>query len=389
MPNVLIIDVQMKKYRMPFFTGLRQKLQPLGIDLQVAYSEPRASDVSEKDTCDLSPECGLKVPAHRVFGSRVIYQPLLLRALSADLVIVDQANKHLLNHLLLPISRLGLCRLAFWGHGKNCGQAGLSISEKYRRRTLNWVYWWFAYTHGTAKYLECQGVSPSKITVVQNSIDTRVIREYVQNLPTRERIILRDRMGIPKSATVGIFCGRLRPNKSVPFLVESSFSIKKRVPDFHLVIVGGGPEESSARQLANGSPWIHLVGPRFGREKAELLAISDLFLLPGAVGLAILDAFAAGLPFLTTRLETHGPEIEYLREGDNGYMCEARTADFADMVCSVLQKENLCLLRERALRSSTEYSIDLMVENFANGIVRSLGMNVEALSESAFSSCGQ
>ena len=43
------------------------------------------------------------------------------------------------------------------------------------------------------------------------------------------------------------------------------------------------------------------------------MAISDVFLLPGKVGLAILDAFAV----LTTRLDIHCPEIEYLEEDRN------------------------------------------------------------------------
>ena len=59
--------------------------------------------------------------------------------------------------------------------------------------------------------------------------------------------------------------------------------------------------------------WVHWVGPKFGREKTDLMAISDVFLLPGRVGLAILDAFAV----LTTRLDIHCPEIEYLEEDRN------------------------------------------------------------------------
>jgi L-malate glycosyltransferase len=38
-------------------------------------------------------------------------------------------------------------------------------------------------------------------------------------------------------------------------------------------------------------------------------------LMPGLVGLAVLDAFADGIPRVTTVIEYHSPEIEYLVPG--------------------------------------------------------------------------
>jgi glycosyltransferase involved in cell wall biosynthesis len=108
---------------------------------------------------------------------------------------------------------------------------------------------------------------------------------------------------------------------------------------------------------------------------AEFLAISDAFLLPGAVGLAILDAFAAGLPMLTTRFEFHGPEIEYLEEGMNGLMSDHRPAAFAEAASSVLSKPELFnQLRAGAAASAEKYSIENMAGNFRSGIRSCLGL---------------
>ncbi len=57
---------------------------------------------------------------------------------------------------------------------------------------------------------------------------------------------------------------------------------------------------------------------------------------PGAVGLAILDAFAAGLPMVTTHCRGHGPEIAYLRQNENGLMTEDTLDDFVGGVRRVL-----------------------------------------------------
>src|SRR6202035_5469341 len=94
--------------------------------------------------------------------------------------------------------------------------------------------------------------------------------------------------------------------------------IKKSLPDFHYVIAGAGSEEQQVRNFVSGNSWVHWVGPRFGVEKAAFLKAADVLLMPGPLGLVILDAFAVGIPVFTIDIPSHGPEIEYLRSGVNG-----------------------------------------------------------------------
>ena len=376
MKNVLIVEAQMKQYRAPFYALLYEALHADGIQLTVAYSEPPASESWKKDTCELPEEYGLKVSGYWLWPEKVLYQPLLRSAISSDLVVLDTGNKFLLNHLLLAFSRTGLQRVAFWGHAKNRSAERMRILEWYRRKTLNWVSWWFAYTEGSAKYLKAQGVPASKITGVQNSVDTRGIREQVKSFTPQDRAVLRGELGIPMSAPVGIFCGRLESLKGLPFLVESSRILKTRVPTFHLIIVGGGPEQDEAVRMIEGLDWVHWVGPRFGKEKAGLLAISDVFLLPGALGLAVLDALAAGLPVFTIPCELHGPEVEYLEDNVNGLMTANDPRAYAEKIASLFNEpESLARLQTGARASAEKYSIEKMVANFRTGIRSCLGLN--------------
>jgi glycosyltransferase involved in cell wall biosynthesis len=373
MKRVLIIEAQIKQYRAPFYAQLHEALQTEGIELRVAYGDPPPAESRKNDTCDLSHDYGKKVGNHWFCMNRLLYQPLLIESLKSDLVIVDQGNKYLLNYALLPLSRLGLRKIAFWGLGENRQAGQIRVSEWYRRTTLNWVSWWFAYTKGTARYLQEHGVPPSKITAVQNSVDTREIRECVRALSSQDRTALRASLGIPPGAPVGIFCGMLDRVKSLPFLIESSRIIRARIPAFHLILVGGGPEQDSVHRLAEDFDWVHMVGPQFGKRKAEFMAVSDAFLLPGRVGLAILDAFAAGLPMLATDLSIHGPEMEYLEEGVNGLKSEPQVGAYAEAVASVLSRgDRLRQLQEGAEVSSGKYSIENMVDNFATGILACL-----------------
>jgi glycosyltransferase involved in cell wall biosynthesis len=379
MNRVLIIEAQIKQYRFPFYQGLRTELARSGIELSVGYSDPNPAEASKRDNSDLPPEYGKKVRGYWLFGDKVLLQPLLISALRADLVIVDQANKFVLNHLLLPLSRLGLKRVAFWGHGENFQPEQLRFSEWYRRKTLSTVSWWFAYTERTARYLISNGVSPSRITAVDNAVDTSAIRRDVSSISAEHRIALRKHLGISESARVGIFCGMLDKIKSVPFLLDAAKLIRDRISDFHLILVGGGPDETSIQAAAARVDWIHYMGPQFGKRKSELLAISDILLMPGKVGLVILDAFAAGLPFLTTHLTIHCPEIEYLQQGFNGLLSEPNVSAFANMTASLLQdRESLERLRQGARESGSKYTIENMVTNFELGIRQCLGTAVRS-----------
>lgn len=369
MKKVLVIQTQMQQYRAPLWEQLNDLLHADGMRLTVAYSDPPKTGLDKCDTCDLPKEYGLRVRRYSLWENGFLYQPLLLLAARSDIVVVEQRTRLVLNHILLPLSLAGFQRVAFWGHGENRNVHAIRASEWCRQKTLNWVSWWFAYTHHTARYLETHGVSSAKITVLKNSVDTREIRDHIRSLTTENRATLREQLSIPASAPVGIFCGRLEKLKGLPFLIKSSRIIKTRLPEFHLILVGGGSEKGALLRLIEGLDWVHLVGPLFGKEKAHLMAISDVLLMPGALGLAVLDAFAAGLPVITIPSELHGPEFEYLEHGVNGFISDADPGSFAEIVSSLLSRRDyLAKFKEGASASAEKYSIENMAENFRTGI---------------------
>jgi L-malate glycosyltransferase len=373
MKRVLIIEAQIKRYRKPFYERLNNALCREDVQLKVVYSAPSPAEARKDDNCDLPQEYGVKIKAYWFGNGRLLFQPALREIASADLVVVDQANKFVLNHLLIPLSFLKLKKTAFWGFGENRQADRSCFSEWYKERTLNWVDWWFAYTAGTARYLQEHGVFPAKITAVQNSVDTRDIQMCVKNLSVNARRALRAELGIGPSAPVGIFIGMLHKVKSIPFLIQAGEKIRQTIPEFQLIVVGGGPDEEEIRRTAAHLPWVHFVGPRFGERKSQLLAISDVFLLPGRAGLAILDGFAAALPLIATRRFIHGPEMEYFEEGRNGLMTSPDSEAYAEAVAHLLSNPiNLQRLREGAANSAEKYSMEAMVENFKRGIVQCL-----------------
>jgi hypothetical protein len=49
MNQVLIIEAQIKQYRLPFYELLAGRLRGKSIELQVAYSDPTPTEASKKD----------------------------------------------------------------------------------------------------------------------------------------------------------------------------------------------------------------------------------------------------------------------------------------------------------------------------------------------------
>jgi glycosyltransferase involved in cell wall biosynthesis len=360
MKQVLVIESHMNRYRVPFYTLLHKALAEREIELSVAYSDQNSDERPKNDTCDLPVEFGRKVPGYWFGRERVLVQPLLGAAMRADLVIVEQANKFALSHLLLALSRLGLKR----------------VSEWYRRKSLKWVSWWFAYTRSSADYLVDQGAPAERVTVVQNAVDTQQLKAQIASFSDFQVCEAKGRLGIGPNDHVGLYCGMLHPVKSIPFLLESAGLIRKQLPGFHLIVVGGGPELAWLQELALRNPWLHVAGSLFGADKALMFRISDLGLQPGRVGLVILDCFAAGLPLLTTQIPIHGPEIDYLENGINGLMTEHDTARFAEATVALLKDgPRLERLRSTSRKAAGKYSIEAMVNNFCDGISSCLQMS--------------
>jgi glycosyltransferase involved in cell wall biosynthesis len=368
MPRVLIIQAEMKHYRLPFFTSLHEMLRQDGIELRVAYSAQNRRQATRGDSAELPLEIGRKVPGYW-FADRFLYQSLWKEVFRADLVIVGNENKYLINPFLLLLSALRLKTVAFWGLGPNMHPDRSAFSEWIKEKMVTSVDWWFAYTETIADYLRQHGMPADRVTNVQNATDTVDLRRQLSEIQGDEAAQAKVALTGSDSSKIGIYCGFLGEIKSIPMLVEAARLVRQRCPDFHLVIVGNGPDRKWLEEAITEDPWIHYMGSQFGRKSAMLYRIAEVFLLAGTAGLAVVDSFAAGLPLIATQLGTHPPEISYLRDRENGRLTAHTATAFADAVVEVLATpELMASLRRGAERAGSQYTIEAMAENYRAGI---------------------
>ena len=370
-PRVVIFYKSIAQYRRRFYELLREKLAEDGIDLEVFYGEPVSYEQARRDRIDLPWANKTHLRDFTLAGREVIWQPGLTRLRRGDLVIVEQASKLLLNYVLFGLQRVGFIRLAFWGHGRTTRAHQLTaVGEKAKAHMSRRAWWWFAYNERSAGFVRALGYPDERITRVQNSIDTRALAAAALLVDAGQLAATRAELGI-QGDNVCIFVGAMYADKRLPFLLEASELIRNDVPDYEIIFVGDGPESAIVREAAGRAPWIHHVGAKFDDDQVPYFLLAKLALMPGLVGLGILDSFVLGVPMITTDVPYHSPEIEYLRDGVNGVVVAGEPAPraYADAVVATLRDDAaLDRLREGCRRSSQLYSIEGMVENFAAGV---------------------
>lgn len=369
--RVVIVQKHVPRYRVAFYEQVRDRLAGEGIELRLIYGQAVGEDALKGDAGTVDWGKFVRTRVLRLGRKEVCYQPVLRLTAKVDLVIVEQASRLLVNYLLLARQAMGGPKVAMWGHGENLqadGSALSKIAEKVKHVYTRLPYWFFAYTAGSAARVARLGVPSHKITVVQNSVDVGELSRYRRELSTHSLSQVHEELGTdPK--TQCIYVGALYAEKRLDFLLAAGQAIAARLPTFSLLVIGAGPDREMIEFAAARFPWLHYVGPKFGREMASLVCSSRLMLLPGLVGLAVLDSFALGVPVFTMADSRHSPEFEYMISGDNGVVVEGSADTYADAVAdALLDQDCIGRMKEACLRSAERFSLEEMSCRFASGV---------------------
>jgi glycosyltransferase involved in cell wall biosynthesis len=375
--HVVFLTAILPQYRLPFHEGVRKRLAASQIQYDVIFGQPSADEEAKGGLANLS--WGKKIVNHRVGIGRIsaIWQPALRDIWASDLVVIGQENRLLVNYVIQSLRRVCRPRVAFWGHGRNFQAAAeTGYAERWKRLWATRCDWWFAYTESTRKIVEAYGFPTDRITVFYNAVDTSEIRRLASEIDGPRLEALRRRLSI-ETNHIGVYVGGIYEQKRIGFLLEAAQVVRHRIPDFVLIVVGAGVDRNEVEAAARQHSWIRYLGPLFGAEKVEILRLGRVFMMPGLVGLAILDCGAAALPIVTTAYPYHSPEIAYLEPGGNGLMVEdwKDPVAYAKAVVSVLEDDALqTKLAAGAAEIGAAYSIERMVECFSDGLSRAVSL---------------
>lgn len=356
--RVVVVQQVVRQYRLAFWQALHQQLAAQNIDLIVLYGEPDQTEHLKNDAMQ-SPIAPwfIKAPVRQLGAWCWQYHSVLA---TADVVVCEHAIRHLLPFYL----KLRGIKLVWWGHGydhhANTGKLSSALKAWWRRQLLGLGQHYLAYTQPVADYLETTGIPSSRISVVNNSQDCSEVQHACA---TRQA---------PLGPLKVLYCGSLYREKRLDLLIAAVEAAVAQGVVQQLVIVGDGPLYAELAKLSH--PWLLLRGAMFGADKAHAYAEADVVLNPGLTGLALLDAFAAGLPYITCSDSLHSPEFAYLKHGKNGLVVAGQVAALLDALRLVAQPDVWLALCAQARRTAAQLPLSQMVTSYANGLMHALGL---------------
>lgn len=248
------------------------------------------------------------------------------------------------------------------------------------------------YTNHTRYDLYSHYYSPRLIAPVINSITSAYMVQFCRNLaavisPSKNAAKGLARIGItapihvipngipleafqkpetctrPDGRVRFLYCGRLGPEKNVPFLLRSFQKALKRGMNAELILVGGGPLDEELRVMSEtlglqdhlqfvGSLPYDEVPPQYWRADVFVSAsFSEVH------PLTFLEAMAAGLPVIGVR---SAAVQDLLEDNDAGIMAELREDSLAEKMVTLAndpaRREKMAAL---ALAESKEYGSEL------------------------------
>lgn len=226
------------------------------------------------------------------------------------------------------------------------------------------------------------GISPDKITVIPNAVDTTRFNPSVNGHDIRERWNL-------NSYPLVVFVGRLVQNKGLNYLIEAFPNVLRDIPDAKLIIVGerqkseligeGIKDEllfmSKKLNLENS---IRFVGKASAEDLPKIYAAADLVVLPSLIeglGIVLLEAMATEKPCVAT---TVGGIPEVVINDETGILVpKADSSALCKAICTILKDRSIARRFGRAGRRRVEnkFTWDIVAKKTADLYEETLGIS--------------
>ncbi len=249
--------------------------------------------------------------------------------------------------------------LVFGFHGVE-SDAGFEPS---RRRLARWLglnhHHFTSVSRCGMDLLEAQlGISPSRIRLLANGVDTRRFQpSETETLPVGRPVVITS-------------VGSLIPIKGHLDLIEAVKLVAQASGSFVLRIVGEGPLRNRIEQEARTLPSnirLELLGNR--SDIPDILRNTDVFVLASVqeqMSIALLEAMACGVPVVATDV---GDNAAVVQDGRSGWVVPRRDPQaLADAITRLVKDAGLRQEtgKRARLRVEQKYDLDSMADRYAD-----------------------
>jgi len=339
----------------------RGGLERMALDLAVAQKQlgHQTSIYCLHERGDLAGEAeaaGVPVTAfHKQPGFSVGVILAMTRALRRDRAEAVQTHNPGIHHYGTLAAKLAGARVVLSTRHSPVDSKGRPYQERYFR----WVTPWTdtiacVCDHTRRQLIDRAGMSATKSVVIFNGIPLSPYRAQTAAPGS----------GLPRIRFGTI--GRMVPAKAHSVLLDAFAIVQRELPGAELRLAGYGELEPALREQAaqlGGTVQLERVG---AAEARAFYASLDVFVLSSVnegLPLVILEAMAAGLPVVSTRV---GGVPEVAPEGEVAWYCEPNSAAaLADTMLAAARSGELARRGEAARRLAwSRYGIEHMAANY-------------------------
>lgn len=203
---------------------------------------------------------------------------------------------------------------------------------------------------------------------MESSIEQGLIHElkagYADNTIYTKEIEKNFSFILPDSKEINLlFIGRLVMRKKIKLLFDYYYDIKSSMANYGkkitLSIIGDGPLKDVVVSYVEDDDDIKWEGAVVDESKiSEIMSKANFVINLGASGLNIIHAFSYGRPFITLdSLGEHGPELNFLIDGYNGYLLKGDRKEHINKLTLILS-DIMPELYKNAFKTSKKVNTD-------------------------------
>ncbi|THH34566.1 glycosyltransferase [Neolewinella litorea] len=359
MDKVLIVQLILPHYRKSFFDLL---VRNQTLDVYITAGSSNAIKVFAPDQEKIKDNLVNKW--FKIFGHTFYFQFGLFRSiftLKPSHIVFGGPDLHVLSSILAFVyfRFFSKIQVHWWTQGLKRNEGGL---KKYLIALSNSV---LIYEDEGKSIIQNAIANFSKpITVLKNSISDQDYG-FHESIPSGN---------FDSPIFMLLFSGRLTQPKRCDLVIKAvSLLTQKGIPCI-LNVVGDGETLAENKRLASRlgvEDKVHFHGALYDKDVIPIFKKSEIFALPGKVGLSIVHALSYGLPVITTNEDIHSPEVAILQSGVNGSFFEGMSAEALSEELSIwyvrLKNSNQYSKKEiQATVKSAGYTPEQMADNFLN-----------------------
>jgi glycosyltransferase involved in cell wall biosynthesis len=216
--------------------------------------------------------------------------------------------------------------------GKDWGPARCELvfaATRVRNQWLKKADVFVAMSHAIEAEMRTAGIADDKILRIPHGVDL----ERFRPASAANKRALRQKLGLPESARLVTYTGRLLEGKGLEMLLDVFTGVARTHPDSQVMLVGAG--DGQTLSIEDDLRSHSMIGPLVGRvifpgrvdNVEDYLRASDVFVFPSvfeALGISLVEAAACGLPCIGSRT---GGIVDVIEHEQTGLLFEPGEAD--------------------------------------------------------------